>query len=260
MTALDLHYTQPPAELIMPAMPQLVTTVIYGIGALVFVIYALRLCARHKSAMPVYFILGALLSIYFEPVVDLLGNAVHPQIGQYNIVTSNGHPVPWAVFVGYVWYFAAPLLLCYDQFKSQQLSPSFVWKVFAGVVVGAAIVEQIPLYFGTWVYYGYQSIKIGFIPVWWVFANTAAVLVPFLIIYKLFPVLKGWRQLLVIVLIPSGAFMGHSAVGWPMYNALGTNTETFPHWIIQCASLAAVGLSVIVVWVMLKMADVHAPE
>jgi hypothetical protein len=59
------------------------------------------------------FIFGALLTLFLEPVVDLLGNALHPQIGQLNTITTNGHPVPWAVFMGYVWYFAGIPLLRY---------------------------------------------------------------------------------------------------------------------------------------------------
>jgi hypothetical protein len=256
LTPLNLAHTEAPVDLVMPATAQLVTTAVYGAGAVVFVVLAVWLAFRRKSLMPVLFILGALLTLFLEPVVDVLGNAVHPQIGQYNIVTTNGHPVPWAVFVGYVWYFAALPLIAYDKLVNRTLTSDYVWKTFAGVVVTAAIVEQIPLYFGTWVYYGYQPLKIGFMPVWWIFANTAAVLVPFLILYKLFPVLTGWRQILVVGLIPTGAFMGHSAAGWPMYNALGTDTETFSRIIIQLASVGSVALALLVVWVMMYLADV----
>tara|TARA_R100000687_G_scaffold77312_1_gene69769 strand:- start:393 stop:854 length:462 start_codon:yes stop_codon:yes gene_type:complete len=117
-------------------------------------------------------------------------------------------------------------------------------------------VEQLRLYFGTWVYYGYQPFKIGFIPVWWIFANTAAVLVPFILIYKLAPKLTGLKQLLVIVLLPSGAFLGHAAVGWPIYSALGTNTDTFPHSIIQVATALCILLSIAVVWTLMQVTDI----
>tara|TARA_R100000687_G_scaffold77312_1_gene69770 strand:- start:1073 stop:1222 length:150 start_codon:yes stop_codon:yes gene_type:complete len=33
---LDLTYTQPPSNLVMPEMAQLVTTILYGIGTLAF--------------------------------------------------------------------------------------------------------------------------------------------------------------------------------------------------------------------------------
>ena len=253
MKSPDLHYTQFPSDLVMPATAQLVTTIIYGLGALVFIVYAFRLWRREQSLLPLYFIAGALLTIYFEPLVDSLGNAVHPPIGQFNILTTNGHPVPLAVLLGYVWYFAAAPLLCYDKLIHRTLSTGYVWKMFWAVVIGASLVEQIPLYFGVWIYYGYQPFKIGYIPAWWVFANTTAVIAPFLIIYKLLPVLQGWRQVFVVVIIPTGAFMGHAAAGWPMYSALGTDTENFSRLIIQFAGLCSVALSAATVWMLMQL-------
>src|SRR6218665_1358463 len=151
---LDATFTQPPSDLLMPASAQLWTTVLYGIGALVFVLLALRLAWRERSPLPLLLLAGAALTIYLEPVVDVLGNAVHPQIGQFNLLTTNGHPVPWAVLIGYIWYFAGAPLLCYSMLKQRSLNQRFVWGLFASVVLSAALVEQIPLYFGVWQYYG----------------------------------------------------------------------------------------------------------
>jgi hypothetical protein len=251
-------YTQTPADLIMPATAQLWTTTLYGIGALIFILLALYLAWRERSALPVLMILGAALTIYLEPVVDVLGNAVHPQIGQFNLLTTNGHPVPWAVLIGYLWYFAAPPLLAYRVLQQQIMTRRLIWGAFASVVTGAALVEQIPLHFGVWVYYGEQLPKIGYMPIWWIFANTAAVLVPFILLYKLFPTLAGLRQLLVIPLMPCGAFMGHAAAGWPMYNLLGTDTATLPAAALYLGSLATALLALMTVWLMMQVADIPA--
>ncbi len=254
--ALDLMHTQAPVDLLMPAMPQMITTAIYGVGAVIFVAYACVLAVRERTALPLLFILGAFLTIFLEPVVDILGNAVHPQIGQYHLLTTNGHPVPWAVFIGYVWYFAATPLLCWRMLVQRTMTQAFIWRVFAAVAVGAAIVEQIPLHYGVWVYYGEQPMKIGYMPLWWIFANTAAVLVPFIFIYKLFPRLTGLRQWLVVGLVPCGAFMGHAGAGWPMYNALGTNTETLSPVLLHIASAGSIAASLLIVWVAMNVADI----
>lgn len=256
MQTLDLSHTLSPTGTVMPAIPQLVTTIIYGIGAVIFIVIAIRLAMRERSAVPLLLLLGSMLTLYLEPIVDVLGNALHPVQGQFNVVTSNGHPVPVAVLVGYVWYFAALPLLCYPILKNRNLSQVFVWKSFAAVVLSAALVEQIPLYFGVWVYYGYQPFKIGFIPTWWCFANTAAVIVPFILIYGIYPKLKGFKSLAIALLMPCGAFMGHAAAGWPMYNALGTDTLNFPQWIIQFSSLLSIGLALFVVWVLMEMLNI----
>ena len=249
-------YTQPPSGLLMPAAAQVWTTVIYGLGALVFLLLAMRLALRERSLLPLLLLGGAAMTIYLEPVVDLLGNAVHPQVGQWHLLTSNGHPVPWAVLLGYFWYFAGAPLLCYRMLQQQTLTRRFVWWTFASVVLSAAVVEQIPLHFGVWVYYGEQLPKIGYMPVWWMFANTAAVLLPFLLIYKLFPLLRGWRQWLVLPMMPSAAFMGHAAAGWPMYNLLGTDTATLSVPMLYLGTLSSVGLALLTVWVLMVVADI----
>ncbi|AOE86777.1 hypothetical protein [Pseudomonas sp. TCU-HL1] len=249
-------YTQPPAGLIMPATAQLWTTLIYGVGALLFIFLAIRLALRERSVLPLLMILGAALTVYLEPIVDVLGNAVHPQMGQLNLLTTNGHPVPWAVLIGYLWYFAACPLLCYSMLKQRALSQRFVWWTFASVVAGASVVEQIPLHFGVWVYYGEQLPKIGYMPIWWIFANAAAVLVPFILVYKLFPMLSGRRQWLLVPLMPSGAFMGHAAAGWPMYNLLGTDTAALPAVALYLGTLSTVALSVLMVWLLMVVTDI----
>ena len=48
MNEIDLAYTQAPTGLIMPAMPQLITTSVYGIAALIFVIFAISLAIKQK--------------------------------------------------------------------------------------------------------------------------------------------------------------------------------------------------------------------
>lgn len=253
---LDPIFTQPPNDLLMPLTAQLWTTILYGIGAMVFVLLALRLAYRERSLLPLLLLAGAALTIYLEPVVDLLGNALHPQIGQFNLLTTNGHPVPWAVLIGYLWYFAGAPLLCYSMLKQRNLTQRFVWGMFASVVLSAALVEQIPLHFGVWLYYGEQLPKIGYMPIWWMFANTCAVLVPFILIYKLYPQLTGWRQALVVGLMPSGAFMGHAAAGWPMYNLLGTDTSQLPALALYLTSAACVALALLTVAALMAVADI----
>jgi len=93
-------------------------------------------------------------------------------------------------------------------------------------------------------------------PIWWMFANTSAVLVPFILIYKLYPRFQGCRQLLVIGLMPSGAFMGHAAAGWPMYNLLSTDTGQLPELALYLCSAATVALAVLTAGTLMAVADI----
>jgi hypothetical protein len=245
----NLDYTQPPVDAVMPATPQLVCLWFFGGFTVLLTAYALYLGIRRRSWLPILFVLAGLFTVLLEPIADVMGNAIHSPVGQDNAFTTNGHPIPWHIVLAYPWYFGAAQVFLFDRFRKQNITPAFWWKTFAVSFVAVTAVEQIPLHFHLWVYYGYQPHQIGMMPIWMSAANTASVLVPAIVVYKLFPRLTGWKQLLVLGLVPSFAMAGHAAAGLPIYNALGLKTEDpSTHWIIQVASLATVGLSFLVVW------------
>ena len=250
---LNLSHTMPPEGLVMPETAQFVTAIIFDGGAALILLYAIYLAYRYKSLLPLLFVSGGVLCVVLEPCGNLLGNVMHPQVGQNNAFISNGVPVPWHIVFAYAWYMGAGPILLYRQMMERSITPSFLWRVFLGGLLAVGLVEQIPLYYKVWVYYGYQPHKIGLMPAWWIFADTACTMVPLILVYNLFPILKGWRQLLVLGLMPAGVLGGHAAAGFPMYVALGTDTATFPHIIIQLASFCTMVLSVLVVWTMIHI-------
>jgi hypothetical protein len=261
MGSPDLTYTQPTVDAVMPATPQLVCLLFFGGFTVLLTVYALYLSLTRRSWLPVLFVLAGLLTVLLEPIADVMGNAIHSPVGQNNAFTTNGHPIPWHIVLAYPWYFGAAQVLLFGRFQKQNIRASFWWKVFAVSFVAVTAVEQIPLAYHLWVYYGYQPHKIGMMPIWMSAANTASVLVPAIVVYRLFPVVqKGWKQLLVLGLVPAFAMGGHAAAGLPIYNALGLRTEdpsTHP-W-IQLASVATVALSILVVWACITMITPNVP-
>ena len=63
--------------------------------------------------------------------------------------------------LAYPWYFGAAQVLLFDRFRRQDITPSFRWKTFAVSFEAVTAVEQIPLHFRLWVYYGYQPTRSG---------------------------------------------------------------------------------------------------
>ncbi|TAM65744.1 hypothetical protein [Mycobacterium sp.] len=249
------QYTQPPLYH-MPPTGELIYLLFAGAAAALVALYALYLAATRRTAFPLLICVGAFLTVLIEAPADVLGNAVHSQLGQRNAFTVRGAPVPWGVVLTYGFYAATLPVALFDRIKAQTLTPRFWWGTYAASLLAVCAVEQIPVHFGLWHYFGYQPFKIWEMPVSMVFANAACVVVPVLLVYKLYPVLTGWRQLLVVGLIPSGTMAGWAAASLAIMNALGTDTEA-NHGIVQIAAIATVGLSLLVTWASITI--VHWP-
>lgn len=240
------QYTQPPIYE-MPPTGELVYLVCAAILAALVTVYGVYLAVTRRTLFPLLISVGAFLTVLLEAPADVLGNAVHSQVGQRNAFTVEGAPVPWGVVLTYGTYAATLPILLLDRMRAQNLTPRFWWKTYAASLVAVCTVEQIPVHNGLWHYYGYQPFKIWEMPVSMVFANAACVVVPALVVYKLYPVLTGWRQLLVIGLIPTATMAGWAASSLAIINALGTDTEA-NHGLVAFAALATVALSLLTTW------------
>jgi hypothetical protein len=250
------QYTQPPIYH-MPPTGELAYLIFAGTAAALVALYALYLAVTRRTAFPLLICVGAFLTVLLEAPADVLGNAVHSQLGQRNAFTVRGAPVPWGVVLTYGFYAATVPVLLFDRIKAQSLRPRHWWMIYGVGLLGVCGIEQIPVHFGLWHYFGYQPFKVWEMPISMIFANAACVLVPVLLVYKLYPVLTGWRQLLVVGLIPTGTMAGWAAASLAIVNALGTDTQA-NHGVVQIAAIATVGFSLLIAWAGITI--VHWPE
>jgi hypothetical protein len=253
-------YTRPPLDMVMPHPAEEITFAIFAGGAVLLVLYGLYLAIRERSWLPIIILIGAQLSFSLEGPADVMGNALYPPIGQDNAHSMKGHTIPWFVVPVYIWYVGLLPLTMYRAFLLQQVSRRTWWIIAAASFAGVAAIEQIPVYFGLWTYYGVQPLKIGLMPMWLIAANTACVMVPTVLIYRMIPRLTGARQWLLVPLIPAGCAMGHAGSGIFMYNVLGGSTETMPLWILYAGTLATVALALVVIHVFIEWAGEPQPE
>lgn len=241
-----LDYSRPD-QYVMPATAQDIALWASIAGAGAVAAYAIYLAVTRRSWLPLAFVIGAFATVLIEAPADFMGNAVHSQVGQYTAFTVEGAPIPWHILITYGFYAGTGPILLFDRIRAQSLTPRFWWKTFLVGLIGVAAIEQIPVAIGLWHYYGYHPFTIGGMPLFMIFANAACVTVPILLVYKLYPVLTGWKQLLGAVIIPVGSMGGWACASLAAVNALGTDTER-NHLVVQLSSLATVGLSVFVTW------------
>ena len=253
LTAPNLQYTLPDHTLVMPQQAQEITLWIFGGATVILCIYAIYLSAARRNWLPILFLFGGLFSILLEPLADVMGNAHHPPIGMDFVFGAEGHGVPLHVFIAYVWYFGFLNICLYDRMVAGTMTPALWWKTAFWTAVSVTAVEQIPIYYGVWVYYGTHPFKIGLMPLAMAAANMASVIVPSLVIYRLMPILKGWKQLLVLGLVPATVVGAHTGASIPSYIALGQDTESIPYWILQAGTALTAIFAVMITWLVIGL-------
>lgn len=250
---LDFPYTGRPESLHMPYTGQIVMIAITGSMSAAILAYAVHVTRRTRSPLPILFWIGGLCTVFLEPVADVMGNVIHSPDGAWVAFSVEDHPIPWHVLLCYPWYFGGLPILIFDRMRARDVDRRFWWDHYLLVGMLVPIVEVVPAHYDIWVYYGHQPWKLGATPVGIAASNICAVMLSALLIYMLLPKLRGWRQLIVIPLMPAVAMAGHAGSGVVNYVVLGQDTVATSGWIIQLSALAAIGMSVMLVWVMLEL-------
>jgi hypothetical protein len=212
------------------AMPEPLQTIFFYITAVVagaVFIYSLLMSKRAGSAIPTLMVIGAGCAIVLEPLVGLLGHVTHPAEGSIRLFETFTRVIPWHMFFAYVAAFGAVNLVMYPRIVGGNMNSKYVWISCAVSVVIYILLEIYPVQAGLWVYYDTQPLWLwqGMAPLTWSFMNTACEIFGAALVAIMYPYLKGPRQLLVVVLIPMGALMGHLGSGWPMYSIMNSSAH-----------------------------------
>jgi hypothetical protein len=255
----DLTQPLPDPNWVMPSPAGEILLAIFGGAAALFVAYCAILAYRKRSPLPLLFALAGGFSIMLEPIADALGKVQHLPVGQINAFVTAGQPIPWAIVLGYVWYFGlGPILLW--RFAEQRSMTPRRWYVAATVAfLAVTLVEQIPIAMGLWKYYGHQPLVVGVMPIDMAIANMVSVILPMVVIYAIWPILTGWRQLLVLALVPICVVGGHTGAAAPAYMLIDANPHV-PSVMVHLAGVVTCIFSVFIVWFAVKLSHGGFPE
>ncbi|MDB5972344.1 MAG: hypothetical protein JWQ90_4794 [Hydrocarboniphaga sp.] len=211
-------------------------------------VWALLMARNHRSAVPVLMVAAGFAAVPLETIVTFLGHAIHPAPGQIMMFNAVDRAIPWHIALGYAAGFGMFYLSCYPKMIADSFTNAFIWKACAITAVCYSIGEAYPVSHGLWVYYDYQPLRwwSGTAPLTWNVLNTICMLMGATLMHVTLPYLKGLKQLLIVVLGPVGALMGHMGAGFPMYNAMNTD---WPHWVIELSGVASVLIAILLIWI-----------
>jgi hypothetical protein len=212
-----------------------------------FVAYGARLSLRRHSSVPLLLILAGFCAIAMETVVTYLGHAEHPVIGNITLFRAVDRSIPWHIALGYTVAFGLLNILVWLKLENRTINPRYIYAACIITVLCYQVGETAGVSTGLWVYFQPQPVWLLHFtaPLPWSFLNAACMIMSTALIMFLLPHLAGFKRLLIPVLGPVGAFMGHMGAGWPMYNVINSAA---PWWAMQLSGVAAILLSVVVWW------------
>ena len=248
----QVDYPLAPFDAVMPAQAQNILLSLVIIALAGYCVYALLLAKRYRSALPIFLLLGGFAACLMEPVITHLGHVIHPEIGQISLFKTNNRAIPLHIALIYPVYFCTAFFAMYGRIHQQKFDASYVWKSYFITCLLAYLLEIIPVSAGLWIYYDNQGLWVwrGGMPLFWTFVNACCVLVSVTLIKVFYPVLKGWRASLAILLVPAGGFMGHFGAGFLVYNVVNSSS---PQWLVEMCALLSVFTALIIVTVCTRL-------
>lgn len=245
--AYTSNYPQAPYDAVMPAAAQEIVLWIAAIALGAFVLIALAMCVKHRSALPLLFLVAGFCAILLEPMVTHVGHAIHPEIGQIQLFKTLDRAIPWHIATIYAFYFGGVFMFMFSRIREGRFTREFVWKSYFFTCALAYLIEIVPLQIGLWIYYEPQALWVwkGGMPLFWTFVNAGCIYMALTMIKLFYPVLRGWKEVFVVPVAGMGVIMGHFGAGYPYYNAANSAA---PQWVVEAAGFGSVAMALTIVW------------
>jgi hypothetical protein len=239
----------PPTDMATPATTDAVFSTLSVLLAVGAVLFSIHLWRRDRTAVPLLIVLGGATAALIEPIVDVNGGCWWPRHGGWTAFHLFGTPVPvWAVAC-YFWFVGGQAYLALRYLKRHPARRT-IWKLCAAIAAVNFLLETPGLSLHIYRYWGHQPLNPYGWPLWWAAVNVGLPLVGAMLVYKLEPLLTGWRLLLVIPLLPMGDALANGATAWPAWLALHSN---WPMPLAQMAGVAVFGLAGLFYWTMSQL-------
>ena len=216
-------------------------TTVFLAGCVVAAIFA----RRTRSWIPVLCMVGGVLCLYTEGMIDSHLQVWWPKHAQPDVYSAWGRDLPLMLIPILGWYFGIGTYIRWYFLK--QYGPRFpVWAIYFAEVGAAIALEPAAIKLGLWHYFGFQGLRIYGYPIWWPCVGGVCGVVAGTLIYRLEPYLKGPRVLFVPLIIPMAVVAVYWAVGWPMFNVLNLEAA---HALVYAASALVICQALFVVWI-----------
>ncbi len=204
--------------------------------AVFVIVAAVVLARRHRTVIPLVCVVSGLLCACIEPLVDVGLQVWWMQYKQPLLISAFGCHVPVMLLAAYTWMMGGASLLIWTWLRSGNATARKFTRYYFAVIVALNFVEPVGIALHAWLYQGQQGPRFLGYPIYYSVSVTSMFVAGGCVIFWSAHYLTGWRQLLMIPLLPMIDVGVNYATAWPMYLAL--NTE--PHQAVTylCALLS----------------------
>ncbi len=246
----------PPADTVMPALPQLVFTLTMVATLLGTGIAAAIYSWRSREVFPLLCVTAGLGVTLIEPLLCHLGLLWYPEEGQLTLIEMMGRRIPIFSGFGYAWWYGAMIFLLAQRIQSATTVREG-WMIYVFLLVLDLVMEETCLHLGLFYYYGDQGLRVIQFPIWWLFMNGAQTLLSAYALVHLRKYLTGPRIFLVIPLMPALCALGNAFHGFPSWLAI--NTPDKPWLLLPFTLLTCILALATTDWISRRLAEQRAP-
>jgi hypothetical protein len=226
----------PPVEMVMPQAAQSVFMAANVLVCIIALGLAERYRRKYRSSVGFLILLAGALSVFNEPVVDVLGLCWFAARGSTPLFVAWGVTIPAFMLPVYCWYVGGQALLVLMALQ-QGATIRQIFQMYAVFALVNILLEVPGLKMGIYAYYGRQPLMLFGFPCWWVICNGLMPIVMAAIVFRLQPFLSGPRRLLIALVGPMAAGITNGAIAIPVWVALNSGMQLWATQIAAAISL-----------------------
>jgi hypothetical protein len=237
-----------PLDQVMPHTAQIVLLVTMIAGAVASIVYAVRESARRRDLALIWLLIGAGISIYYEPLGDALVKVYYSEHGQIGWIDAFGRSIPAFIGILYFWYLPIGTYVLL-RWSERGISARLWWATWTGFLAFAVGFEMAVTSIGgpAWTYHGPQAFKVADVPVLTPFTYISFVVGIGMGVWALARWLPARRQWLIVPAVPMLMTASHAATSMPLAIALYSGTSSTS--VIAIGALGSAGLAILLSWI-----------
>lgn len=215
--------SRPPPGLAILQEEQLVVTLMTQVPFLITLYVGFRRLSKGDPTC-LLFALGGVIASRMEPIVDVMGFCFFPREGSWVAFESHGRPIPIFVPGTYSWFVGGQGYWFLTILRDPKTRRQDIGRIWLRSFVANLFLEYPALYFGIYVYYGYQPLSIGGFPLWFPALHAFSPLLAAVLVQKLESELVGIKKMAIPFIVSASYIMANSGMGWPVWVALSLDT------------------------------------
>jgi hypothetical protein len=245
-----------PVDMAVSSTMEAAFTIVCGLPALLVLVLTARAMIKDRNFVMPVFLLGGVIGMFVEPILDYLGGVWWPFAGSWEAFNLLGVNVPVLVVLVYPWLLGGQGYWAYRSFESG-ITTRRLWQLVGLFAVNDIVLETIGIkVLGVYSYFGDQPLNFWGLPLWYVPCNAIGPVVAGALAYVLRNRLTGIRRLAAAPLFPIGYLGTYAAIGFPVWISLNSG---WPMLAATLAGLATFGLGYLLV-ILVEEVTVTRPE